>query len=123
MTTDHRKLPSFAFGEWTVYIEAIGEYYQSPGVLALAGRSKTGEQLMTLTVNLSGSVKPASGAVWLKTWAENKGLLEALEAAGLGVETGRTHQASEWVQAQEFAFTKDVWEQLAASVLRGETSA
>lgn len=119
---DYRKLPSFRFGDWTVYIEAVGEYYHSPGVLALVGRGKDGEQIMTLTVNLSGSAEPVKGATWLKTWSENRGLVEALEAAELGVPTGRTHQVSDYVEAEEFAFTTDVWKKLADSVLGGASN-
>lgn len=109
-------LPSFRLDGEEVFIEALGTYYQTSH-LALVGRSRTGEQLLTLTVNLTGAPDPAPGAVWLKVWGENAGLAEALEEAELGVLSGRVHDASRFVKAYEFTFGSHVWNKLADSLL------
>lgn len=45
-------------------------------------------RVATVTVNLD--TPPSEGCVWVKTWSENEGILEALVARGLLEETGRT---------------------------------
>lgn len=52
----------------------------------------------TVSVNLPEP--PAGGCIWVKTWAENEGLLEQLVNLGLLELTGR-EQYSGWVNAPE----------------------
>ena len=57
------------------------------GSTAILGRSLTSEPLFTATVALDEV--PSPGHVFLKGWADNEGIPEALERAGIVELTGR----------------------------------
>jgi hypothetical protein len=61
-------------------------YRENQAVAMLLVDPKTGEKLLTATVNLP--VKPAEGCVWLKTWSENQGVVDNLIKAGVISLTG-----------------------------------
>lgn len=57
-----------------------------------------------VSVNLD--IPPDKGCIWVKTWAENEGLLEQLVNLGLLKPTGRT-QSTGWVEATEARLVGD----------------
>lgn len=61
-------------------------YRENQAVAMLLVDPKTGEKLLTATVNLP--CKPAEGCVWLKSWAENSGVIDNLIKAGIVSLTG-----------------------------------
>ena len=61
-------------------------YRENQATAILLVDPKTGEKLLTATVNLP--VAPAEGCVWLKTWSENQGLVDNLIKAGIISLTG-----------------------------------
>ena len=72
-------------------------YQEDPDVPALFFTDSYREQLAIATVNLGGSGRyPAEGNVFIKTWSENEGILEALIERGIisepvrKLETGQT---------------------------------
>ncbi len=70
------------------------------------------ERQATATVNLApyGSRKLAPDEVWLKGWAENEGLPEALERAGFVILTGETMPAGTFVVAHLAKLTPEALE-------------
>lgn len=72
------------------------------------------EPLATASVNITayGAPKPVGAEVWLKTWEENEGLAEALEAAGVLKRTGARFQIG-YVCAELAEFTTAAMEEIA----------
>lgn len=62
------------------------------GQLAMVARGKDGQPALKLSVNLSGldAPRPRGDQVWIKTWAENEGVAEALVRAGIVTLVGQT---------------------------------
>lgn len=61
--------------------------YVQTGDVALVGRvHDTGEPAYTASVCIPDD-KPQPGCVWIKTWSENEGILDALLEAGVISET------------------------------------
>jgi len=67
--------------------------YQADNSLALVATDGRGEPLYTATVKLD--IRPQQGCVWIKTWSENEGVLEALIDANIVFPTGRVHNVNQ----------------------------
>lgn len=82
--------------------------------------SDDGESRCVATVALLpyGAPDPGKYGVWLKGWTENKGVPEALVAAGIVTLTGRTHRTG-FCEAQHAELT----ERAQATLVRHEARA
>lgn len=76
--------------------------------IALSGIDpETGERLHTCTVNFP-DIDVTPQCVWIKSWSENEGMLEALIKAKIGTTTGRSVRAGH-VHAYELKLHPQVW--------------
>ena len=68
--------------------------YREDNSVALLATDDHGQRLYTATVWLP--VKPQINCVWIKTWSENEGVLEALIDSKLVFPTGRIHEVNKY---------------------------
>lgn len=83
------------FKEWYGVLK-FGKYGDGSTAMVLVD-GNTEEPIAKCTVCVDGEC-PA-GMILVKNWSENKGMLEALEAAGIVRNTGETIAASRYVSA------------------------
>lgn len=83
-------------------IVTFGHYGSRQGPIAITLRCFNGEPYGTASVNVEpyGAPPASPTQVYLKTWAENEGLAEALEAAGVLKRTGVKFKTSGLVEAE-----------------------
>jgi len=82
----------------------------SDGSLAMVVRQNAtpdSEALYKATVFLAAAPAPAlgPGECWIKTWSENEGVLEALEASGIVEQVGECFHASDFARAHRVKLT------------------
>lgn len=73
-------------------------------MLIRAGADESSEPIVKPTVFLE-SGPPNAGCVWIKTWAENAGVLETLELSGAVERTGRVREVGHHCEAFEARLT------------------
>lgn len=83
---------------WTTRTELEFAQYGNGAIAMIANDPDTGQVALKLTVNLEGLDPPwcRDDQVWLKTWAENEGVPEALVAAGIVTLPGLKFPVNPW---------------------------